>query len=120
VDDSPAAPNEKERTWAVLQDLMPVMQGAGMGLEDWADVIEYSPLPSSFAEKLRAKALEQKNNPQPDPAQQMAQVEMQKTMSEAQENEAQAQWYQVRAQKEAATPIQPPAQPGMNTPRFGA
>jgi hypothetical protein len=120
VDDSPAAPNEKERTWAVLQDLMPVMQGAGMGLEDWADVIEYSPLPSSFAEKLRAKAMEQKNNPQPDPAKEMAMAEMQKTMSEAAENEAQAQWYQVRAQKEAATPIQPPAMPGMNTPRFGA
>ncbi len=120
VDDSPAAPNEKERTWAVLQDLMPVMQGAGMGLEDWADVIEYSPLPSSFAEKLRAKALEQKNNPQPDPAQQMAQVEMQKTMSEAQENEAQAMLYTVKAQKEAATPIQPPAPPGGNAAPFGA
>jgi hypothetical protein len=120
VDDSPAAPNEKERTWAVLQDLMPVMQGAGMGLEDWADVIEYSPLPSSFAEKLRAKALEQKNNPQPDPAQQMAQVEIQKIASEAAENEAQAMLYTVKAQKEAMTPIQPPAPPGGNTAPFGA
>jgi len=119
VDDSPAAPNEKERTWAILQDLIPVMQGAGMGLEDWADVIEYSPLPSSFAEKLRAKAAEQKQNPEQNQQQQLAmaaaQADIQKTQSEAEENQAQAMLYGIKAQKEAVTPVQPPM--GMNPPR---
>jgi hypothetical protein len=122
VDDSPAAPNEKERTWAIMESLMPIMQQAGMGLEDWADVLDYSPLPSSFAEKLRAKAAEQKNKPQEDPEQQLAmaaaQADIQKTQSEAEENQAQAMLYGIKAQKEAITPVQPPAMPGL--PRFGA
>ena len=116
VDDSPAAPNEKERTWAIMESLMPVMREAGMGLEDWADVLDYSPLPSSFAEKLRSKAAEQKNKSQEDPAQQMAmqaaQADIAKTQSEAKENEAQAVLYGIQAQREAATPIQPPAPVG--------
>jgi hypothetical protein len=115
VDDSPAAPNEKERTWAIMESLMPVMREAGMGLEDWADVLDYSPLPSSFAEKLRSKAAEQKNKSQEDPAQQMAmqaaQADIAKTQSEAKENEAQAVLYGIQAQREAATPIQPPTAP---------
>lgn len=86
-----------------------------MGLEDWADVLDYSPLPSSFAEKLRSKAAEQKNKSQEDPAQQMAmqaaQADIAKTQSEAKENEAQAVLYGIQAQREAATPIPPPAIP---------
>ena len=42
-----------------------------------------------------------------------AQADIQKTQSEAEENQAQAALYQVRAGKEAVTPIQPPAMPGM-------
>lgn len=119
VDDSPAAPNEKERAWAVIEQMMPVLQSAGLGLEDWADVLEYSPLPSSFAEKVRAKAEEQKKNQGQDPMQQLAmqaaQADVQKTQSEAAENESQKLLNEVRAGKEAATPIEPP-QP----PQFGA
>jgi hypothetical protein len=92
-----------------------------MGLEDWADVMDYSPLPSSFAEKLRAKAAEQAQQAQQDPQQQLAmqaaQAEVQKTVSEAEENQAQAMLYGIRAQKEAVTPVQPPVMPGMNPPR---
>lgn len=113
VDDSPAAPNEKERAWAVIEKMMPILQQGGLGLEDWADVLEYSPLPSSFAEKVRAKAAEQKKNQGQDPMQalqmQAAQAEVQKTQSEAEENQSQTVLNQVRAGKEAATPIQPPA-----------
>lgn len=121
VDDSPAAPNEKERTWSVIQQMMPVLQTAGLSAEDWADILEYSPLPASFAEKVRAKAQEAAQSQQQDPQQQLAmqaaQAELQKTASEAEENQAQAMLYQVRAAKEAATPVQPPAFPGMAQPR---
>ena len=121
VDDSPAAPNEKERTWAIMESLMPVMREAGMGLEDWADVLDYSPLPSSFAEKLRAKAAEQKNKAQEDPAQKLAmdaaQADIAKTQSEAEENQSQTMLNQVKAQREAATPIPVPS---MSPRPFGA
>jgi hypothetical protein len=84
-------------------------------------VLDYSPLPSSFAEKLRAKAAEAKSKPQEDPAQQMAlqaaQADIAKTQSEAEENASQTILNQVKAQREAATPI---PVPGMMQPRFGA
>lgn len=121
VDDSPAAPNEKERAWSVIEKMMPILQNAGLSAEDWADVLEYSPLPSSFAEKVRAKAQEAKEAQGQDPQQQLAmqaaQAELMKTQSEAEENAAQAELYRMRAAKEAVTPVQPPAMPGMAQPR---
>jgi len=92
VDDSPSAPNEKERTWAIIEKMMPILQAGGLSLEDWADVLSYSPLPASFSEKVRAKAEEQKQQP-PDPmqamAQQAAQAQLAKVMSETEENKSQ-------------------------------
>ena len=91
VDDAPQAPNEKEKSWAVIQAMMPMLQQADLSLDDWADVLEYSPLPSSFADKVRQKAKEQQKQG-PSPEQQAAmQLEMQKTQSEIAENMANAQ-----------------------------
>ena len=94
VDDAPQAPNEKEKAWSVVQAMMPMLQEAGLSLDDWADVLEYSPLPSSFVDKVRQKAAEQRDKG-PDPMQavqmRMAQAELAKTESEAMENQAEAQ-----------------------------
>lgn len=100
VDDAPQAPNEKEKAWSVIEAMMPLLQGAGLSLDDWADILEYSPLPSSFVDKVRQKAAEQKNQG-PDPMQQMqmanAQLEMKKTESEIAENQSNAQLDALRA-----------------------
>lgn len=87
VDDAPSAPNEKEKAWSVIEKMMPILQNAGLSMEDWADVLEYSPLPSSFAEKVRAKAAQQKQNPE---AQQAQMLEAAKVESEIVENQASA------------------------------
>lgn len=97
VDDAPSAPNEKEKAWSVIEVMMPMLQNAGLSMEDWADILEYSPLPSSFAEKVREKAEQQKKQG-PDPMQQLA---MQKEQSEITENLANAEYDKIRAQKEA-------------------
>lgn len=97
VDDSPQAPNEKERAWQVIQAMLPLLQQAGLSLEDWADVMDYSPLPASFADKLRAKAQEQAQQPQqPDPAQ-MAQL--QNLQAQTNQRNADAQYKQAQAAK---------------------
>lgn len=99
IDDAPTSTNEKERAWSVIQALLPMLQNAGLALEDWADLLEYSPLPSSFAEKVRAKAEEQAKKEQekamqPDPAQEMLlasmQADVEKKKSEVAENQANA------------------------------
>lgn len=68
VDEAPSAPNEKEKAWQVVEAMMPLLQQAGLSLDDWADVLEYSPLPSSFVDMVREKAEEAKNAPPPEPS----------------------------------------------------
>lgn len=105
VDDAPSAPNEKDKAWEVLQQLMPVLQNAGLGMEDWADILEYSPLPSSFADKVREKAQAAKQQG-PSPQEQMMQAEMQKTQAEAQKISAEAQAVGFDAQQAQADAMQ--------------
>lgn len=53
VDEAPASPNVKDRTWGVLQTLLPViarMEGVQI---PWAEIIKYSPLPEALTEKLQ-------------------------------------------------------------------
>ncbi len=107
VDDAPQAPNEKEKSWSVIQAMLPMLQNANLSLEDWADIMEYSPLPSSVSDKIRQKAVEQKQQG-PDPMQQMAQqmaalemqkaqVDITKSQSEIAENTAETQLDSLRA-----------------------
>jgi len=53
VDEAPASPNVKDRTWGVLQTLLPViarMEGVQI---PWAEIIKYSPLPEALTDKLQ-------------------------------------------------------------------
>jgi len=120
VDDAPSAPNEKEKAWSVIQAMMPMLQQADLGMDDWADILEYSPLPASFADKVREKAkAAQKDGPSPE-QQQMMHLAMQKEESEIAENMANAQLDGVKAaqisQESQLMPIKTLAEI-MNTPQ---
>ena len=73
VDQSSSAPNLKEATWGALQPVLPLM-AERMGPEEIALVLEYSPLPESFLEKLKA-IQEQKAQQPPPPDPEMMKVE---------------------------------------------
>jgi len=89
VDDAPSAPNQKEKNWEIISQLLPVFADK-MNAEDWALVAEYSPLPAALTERLKERAQEQRDQG-PDPMQmQMAQLEMAKVQSEIAENQANA------------------------------
>ncbi|TBG78613.1 phage portal protein [Rhizobium leguminosarum] len=71
VDDAPTSPNEKERTWGVLLQLMPFVKQF-MSPETTLEVLEYSPLPASLVQKWKDKAEQAKqeaaqNPPPPSP-----------------------------------------------------
>lgn len=70
VDDAPTSPNEKERTFQLMMQLLPMFKDA-LGPQEMAIVAEYSPLPASFVEKVK-QAIAQKMQVagQQDPAQQ--------------------------------------------------
>lgn len=99
VDDAPSSPNEKERAWSVIQQMMPMLQNANLSMNDWADILDYSPLPSSFGDKIREKAKDQESQG-PDPMeQQMQQLSIQREESEIAENMANAELDAMRTQQ---------------------
>lgn len=105
VDESPTSANQKEKTFAVMMELLPIMAQAGQGIppEFW----EHSPLPSELAEKL-TKAMQP--NPQAVQQQQQAQqlsmaelaAKVKKLESEVEENKADVVLKQQQARKAAA------------------
>lgn len=74
VDDAPTSPNEKEKSWQLIMQMMPMLKDM-IGPQEAALLAEYSPLPASFVEKMK-KVMEQKQG-QPDPAQEAQQVQTQ-------------------------------------------
>lgn len=71
VDEAPAGPNQRERTWLMFTQILPVV-GDRMSPEMWAEALKYSPFPESFSSKLRELIMASK----PDPEQQQMEQAM--------------------------------------------
>lgn len=85
VDDAPNSPNQKERTWQIMQGFLPMLQKMPIPPQIWAEVLRASPLPSSFTDKViqyMQQAAQQP--PKPDPRVQQAQAELQMRGQKAQ------------------------------------
>ncbi|MCA6114255.1 hypothetical protein J6524_04835 [Bradyrhizobium sp. WSM 1738] len=73
VDESPTSANQKEQTWAILQQLLPVI-GKMLPPATWLALLKYSPLPTS-AQKDIGDSIKQSQD-QPDPEQQKRDAEL--------------------------------------------
>lgn len=100
VDDAPTSPNQKDQTWGMLMQLMPVFKGM-MTPEAALILLEYSPLPSKVVQAF--KQLLEKPNPVQEQQQQLmlahAQGEVQKLQTEAAQNIAGAELKKAQAEK---------------------
>lgn len=89
VDDAPTSPNQKDQTWGMLMQLMPVFKGM-ITPEVAMVMMEFSPLPSKLIQAF--KQIMDKPNPVQEQQQQLmlahAQGEVQKLQSEAAKNAA--------------------------------
>ena len=86
IDESPQSANAKERTWAALSPLLPLMASMGVPAEVWAEVLRTSPLPTSFAETVIQHISKGK---EPDQAgQAMQQMAMQQAAADLAEKQA--------------------------------
>lgn len=116
VDDSPTSPNSKERTFAIMNQIAPLIMQAGIPMPP--EILDYAPLPEDFVQKW--KQLIQQSN-QPDPmADQVKQIQylmmqlelaqkeadVQKTGSETVKNFAQAEKDKSVGQEQAALAMQ--------------
>ena len=82
VDQSPNAPDVKDRTWETLMQLVPSLLKAGIPIPP--DLLDYSPLPVALAAKWKKFANESK---QPDPQVQQQMQQLQQELEQAkQEN----------------------------------
>jgi hypothetical protein len=90
VDEAPTAPNQKEVSWSIIQQMMPVVAPM-MTPQMWAEILPYSPLPSALTEKLRANILKIAENPPPNPEMIKAQMEQQKLQMQMQAEQAKTQ-----------------------------
>jgi hypothetical protein len=82
VDEAPSSPNQKEATWSMLQQLLPVI-GNILPTQTWLALLKYSPLPSSaqkdIADSIKQnQQTQQSQQPQVDSTARLAQAELQR------------------------------------------
>lgn len=105
VDEAPAGPNQKERTFLFLMQFGPMLAKLGLPPQMWFKLMEYTPLPMSLVTELQQ--LQQQMPPQQDPKtvamQQKVQGEMQlKGMQMQMDAQAQQADMAMRQQEAAA------------------
>jgi hypothetical protein len=100
IDDAPASPNQKEASWAILQQMLPLLLKQPLPVEAWGKLLKASPLPGSlvaeFVETVsrdqqrqseqqgqQAQMLMQQQSPAPSPQQIRAQSDLQRLEVEA-------------------------------------
>ncbi len=93
VDEAPSSPNQKERVFAILTQLLPVLVDAGLPVIP--EVLEYSPLPQTLVEKWKAAA----NQPNPQ-AQMMGQLQVADAQATVKEKDSKATLNLAKAQSE--------------------
>lgn len=80
VDDAPTSPNEKERTWGILMQLLPMVRDL-MTPDVALELLRYSPLPAPMVDKLIQKAQEAQAQAAEKPSPE--DMEMQRIQTEA-------------------------------------
>jgi hypothetical protein len=100
VDDQATSPNQKEKVWATLMQMLPML-GRTLDASDWAVLFEYSPLPASIVEKWQQKIREGQAAQAPL-QQQMQQLQAMLAEAKVALTQAQAQQAQATAAATAA------------------
>lgn len=99
VDDVPTSPNERDRTWAILMQLLPMLRDL-MTPDMMPEILRYSPLPASMVDKMQQKAKEAQdaNANKPSPEEMQMQADQAKMQMEMAGKQADLQIDQQRAQ----------------------
>lgn len=82
VDEAPTSPNQKEATWSMLQQLLPVI-GTMLPPATWLALLKYSPLPNSAQKDISGSITQSQQaapqQPPPDPAVELIKAQLQQT-----------------------------------------
>ncbi|HEU4344815.1 MAG TPA: phage portal protein [Candidatus Binatia bacterium] len=98
VDDAPNSPSMKDRTFTILQALVPQLLQAGIPIPP--EILDYSPLPTGLVEKWKAMLTEP--NPEQEKAKQLDSAEK---VAEIQKDQTQAELNKAKAEQLGADAI---------------
>lgn len=79
VDDAPTSPNEKDKIWGVLQSMLPMLKDM-ITPDMMLEILPYTPLPASFVDKIRQRAKQAAEQPQPPSPEEQAMAMKQQSM----------------------------------------
>jgi hypothetical protein len=97
VDDTPSSPNMKERTWASIVQLLPVLGRLNLPPQALMEMLAFSPLPATLISKLK-QIMSQMQQPQQQQAMQAQQAQLGEMQAKTQERAAIAHKTMVEAQ----------------------
>jgi hypothetical protein len=104
VDEAVNSRDVKERTWAVMAQLLPMIKGMGIPIPP--QILDYSPLPTGLAAEWKQEIEKQRKNPAPDPMQIQHQNNMReiqaKAQAEIQVKQAEIQFEGQKAQQQGS------------------
>lgn len=100
VDEAPTGPNQKERVFQFLGQMMPLLRSMSLPPSVLLKFMEYAPIPTSLVAEIQqiAKEEAQKAAQQPNPAMLKAQAEAQQAQTEAQQAQVMLQKIQMDGQ----------------------
>ncbi len=96
IDESPSSPNMKEKTWVILQSLLPLMIKSGIPIPK--EAMDYLPLPQSFIDAMKKPPSPEAEQEQ----QQKKQLALRGAVAEVSEKEASADLKRAQAQNQQA------------------
>ena len=102
VDDAPSSPNMKERVFAALQAILPVVMKEGIPVPP--ELLDYTPLPQGLIQSWKQHIQEQGQNPE---MQQQKQMQQQAMMADTAQKASAAKLNDAKAQAELAKIGQP-------------
>ncbi|MEZ5830460.1 MAG: hypothetical protein R3D05_04720 [Dongiaceae bacterium] len=70
VDDAPVSPNQKEASWVILQQMLPILMKQPLSVEAWAKLLKASPLPGSVVGEFVETVQQDQQKQQAEQAQQ--------------------------------------------------
>ena len=76
VDDAPVSPNQKEASWAILQQMLPLLMKQPLSIEAWGKLLKASPLPGSVVGEFVETVQQDQQKQQAEQAQQAQQAQM--------------------------------------------
>lgn len=107
VDESPTSPNQKEMSWAILQQLLPVI-GKNLTPATGAILLKASPLPESVVREFKRSAEKEAEAAaqQPNPEMMKIEADMQMKQMDAQTNQQKSQMDMALAQQKGQIDMQ--------------